>query len=168
MPSPQQRSWPHRRGREPRPIRPRPSPASVFSCSISTMLCLDSLQTGCDEAGREVSTWCSSTSWPHLQRTQGRRSRARHQPKRASATALPCPSQVQPAASSSARRQTGTSPPPLQAVPSATKLVNHPYQHQASRFAVLFVAASRWKILPVIATRTLRSDRQHWCSSCWR
>ena len=49
-----------------------------ISCSISTMLCFDSFQTGRNEAGREVSTWCSSTSQPHLQRTQGRRSRARN------------------------------------------------------------------------------------------
>ena len=31
-----------------------------ISCSISTVFCFDSLQTGRNEAGREVSTWCSS------------------------------------------------------------------------------------------------------------
>ena len=31
-----------------------------ISCSISTVLCFDSSQSGRNEAGREVSTWCSS------------------------------------------------------------------------------------------------------------
>ena len=31
-----------------------------ISCSISTVLCFDSLQSGRNEAGREVSIWCSS------------------------------------------------------------------------------------------------------------
>ena len=84
---------------------------SSSSCSISTVLCFDSLLTECDEAGHEVST----TSRPHLQQTQGRRSRAQHQPNRASATALPYPSQVQPKARSSARRHNG--PPHLHCKP---------------------------------------------------
>ena len=97
-----------------------------ISCSISTVRCFDSLQTGRNEAGREVPG--APLHLPALSATNTRPPKPSAEPTQyVNTTAQPYPSQVQSAGNSSARRHTGPSPPPLQAVPNATKLVTQPY-----------------------------------------
>ena len=97
-----------------------------ISCSISTVLCFDSLQTGRNEAGREVPG--APLHVPAPSATNTRPTKPSAEPTQlVNTTTQPYPSQVQPAPNSSARRHTGPSPPPLQAVPNATKLVTQPY-----------------------------------------
>ena len=71
------------------PPRPRTrEPVQFDTCGFSWSISNHALLSGCDEAVREVSAWCSSSSGLHQQQAQGRRSRARHQPNWASTLLL--------------------------------------------------------------------------------